>query len=157
MRPVCFLSGMMVVLVGLDGHTTDLALASTPPFFDALVDFGPNTGQDTDLSQLSDVELSSILGGEASNPLQTLLVMVPEPSRGIVNQNFTYVLTRPGDQSPASNTNETTTNGKDVVVEQTQMSFQTNNPQRITTSPSNQPTKSGQYCRIQRGNGVCLK
>lgn len=130
MRRVWFLTGMMVALAGLEGNSTETAMAIPTSFYDALTAFGPDASEDSDLAQLSDRELASIIGGEAGNPLQTLRVSVPEASRGILNQNFTYVLTGPSDNSSASSTYETT-NGRNV---------QTNNSQQSTTSPSHQST-----------------
>jgi bacteriocin-like protein len=143
MKHVWVLSGMMVALAGLEANPTEMAMASTPPLYDALAAFGPDAAEDRDLAQLSDKQLASIIGGEASNPLQTLRLSVPEASKGIVNQNFTYVPTGLADQSSSSHSNMTTTvesGGRNVTVEQTQTSFQTNNPQQNTTSPGNQAT-----------------
>jgi hypothetical protein len=143
MRHVWVLSGMMVALVGLEASLTETAMASTPPLYDALVGFGPDAAEDRNLAQLSDKQLASIVGGEASNPLQSLRVSVPEASSGIVNQNFTYVLTGLDGQSSSSQSEMTTTvesGGRNVMVEQTQTSFQTNNPQQSMTSPATQST-----------------
>jgi hypothetical protein len=141
MKHVWVLSGMMVALAGLEANPAKMAMASTPPWYDALAAFDFDAAEDRDLAQLSDRELASVIGGEVSNPLQNLRVSVPELSRGIVNQNFTYVLTGLGDQSSSSHSEMTTTvesGGRHVTVEQTQMSFQSNNPQQSTTSPANQ-------------------
>ena len=144
MKHVWVLGGMMVALAGLEANPTETAMASTPGFYDALAAFAPDAAEDRNLAQLSDRQLASIIGGEASNPLQSLRVTVPEASRGIVNQNFTYVLTGARDQSSSSSQSDMTTTvesgGRNVTVEQTQTSFQTNNPQQNTTSPTNQPT-----------------
>jgi hypothetical protein len=84
--------------------------------------------------------------------LQTLRLSVPEASKGIVNQNFTYVLTGLADQSSSSHSDMTTTvesGGRNVAVEQTQTSFQTNNLQQNTTAPGNQAANGQLQSRPQ--------
>jgi hypothetical protein len=130
---------MMVALAGLEGNNIEMAMASPPSFYDALTAFDPDGAEDNDLAQLSDRELASVIGGDAGNPLQTLRVSVPEALRGILNQNFTYVLTGPSDNSSASSTNETT-NGRNV---------QTNNSQQSTT-PSSQQSTNGPVQSLQQ-------
>ena len=133
MRRVWLIGGMVVAIAGLEAGTTGMAMANNDQEFDALVSFSPGSEEGRNLLQMSDMELGSVVGGDASNPLQTMTVSLNDGLTTQVHQILTQALTGQRGNQSVSSTNESITNveqgGRDVTVQQTQTSTQSNGPQ----------------------------
>ena len=133
MRRVWLIGGMVVAIAGLEAGTTGMAMANNDQGFDALVSFSPGSEEGRNLLEMSDMELGSVVGGDASNPLQTMTVSLNDGLTTQVHQILTQALTGQRGNQSVSSTNESITNveqgGRDVTVQQTQTSTQSNGPQ----------------------------
>lgn len=138
MRRVWLIGGMVVAIAGLEAGTTGMAMANNAQGFDALENFSPGSEEGRNLLQMSDMELGSVVGGDASNPLETMRVSLDDALTRQVNQILTQALTGQRGNQSVTSTNESNTNveqgGRDVTVQQTQTSTQSNGPQRTNNN-----------------------
>ena len=93
MRRVWLIGGMVVAIAGLEAGTTGMAMANNDQEFDALVSFSPGSEEGRNLLQMSDMELGSVVGGDASNSLETMRVSLDDALSRQVNQILTQTLT----------------------------------------------------------------